>query len=122
MLSWEMRSHHMAREQPGPVYFDRGVPDVVGYLRSLRLPVPKHMGRAAETFRYARQVFVAPPWPEIFHQDFERKQSLDEAVRTYESLVKTYVGYGYELVEVPRLPVPERVRFVIENVVKVGAA
>src|SRR5437868_14782688 len=39
MLVWEMRSYHMARELPGPVFFDRGVPDVLGYLRLMQLPV-----------------------------------------------------------------------------------
>lgn len=115
MLCWEMRSYHMAHERAGPFFFDRGVPDVVGYLRLLGLPVPKHMEKAAEVFRYDRRVFIAPPWPEIFGQDRERKQSLDEAVRTYEAMVATYGGYGYELLELPRAPVEERVRFVIEN-------
>jgi predicted ATPase len=115
MLCWEMRSWHMAQDRLGPVFFDRGVPDVVGYLRLLGLPVPKHMQKAAELFRYDRRVFIAPPWPEIFGQDSERKQSLDEAVRTYEAMVATYGGYGYELVELPRAPVEEHVRFVLEN-------
>lgn len=115
MLCWEMRSYRMARELAGPVFFDRGVPDVVGYLRLLGLPVPRHMEKAAEIFRYNRRVFIAPPWPEIFHQDSERKQDFDEAVRTYQAMVATYRGYGYELVELPRCTVEERVRFVIEN-------
>ena len=40
MLAWEMRSFRMVRELPGPVFCDRGVPDVVGYLRLMKLPVP----------------------------------------------------------------------------------
>jgi predicted ATPase len=32
MLVLEMRSYHMAEEQAGLVFFDRGVPDVLGYL------------------------------------------------------------------------------------------
>jgi predicted ATPase len=116
MLSWEIRSWHMAREEAGPVFLDRGVPDVVGYLCLLGLPVPRHIERAAEVFRYNRRVFIAPPWPEIFGQDSERKQSLDEAVRTYEAMVATYGDYGYELLELPRAPVEERMRCVIEGV------
>ncbi len=30
-------------------------------------------------------------------------------------MVATYAGYGYELVELPRAPVGERVRFVPES-------
>lgn len=32
MLSWELRSYGAAAEQEGTVFFDRGVPDVLGYL------------------------------------------------------------------------------------------
>ena len=28
MLCWEMRSYHIAQNAAGPVFFDRGVPDV----------------------------------------------------------------------------------------------
>lgn len=112
MLSWEMRSYHIARHQSGPVFFDRGVPDVVGYLRLLRQPVPEHMQKAVATFRYNRRVFIAPPWREIFRPDRERKQSFDEAVRTYEAMVATYSENGYDLVEVPRTSIEERVRFI----------
>jgi predicted ATPase len=115
MLCWEMRSHHLAREQAGPTFFDRGMPDVAGYLRLLGLPVPAHVAKAVEAFRYNRRVFIAPPWPDIFRQDSERRQSFDEAVRTYEAMVATYDEYGYELIELPRSSVAERVRFVIEN-------
>ena len=113
MLSWDMRSYQAALSHEGPVFFDRGVPDVVGYLRLMGMPVPTHMERAAQEFRYCRRVFIAPPWREIFENDLERRQDFDEAVLTYETLVETYPDYGYELVELPRSTVSERVRFVI---------
>jgi predicted ATPase len=118
MLSWEMRSYHLAQQHPGAVFFDRGVLDVAGYLRMSGLPVAPHVVKAAEEFRYNRRVFVAPPWKEILHPDQERKQDFDEAVRTYDALTATYKEFGYELVEVPRVSVEERVRFVLG---KVGA-
>ncbi len=63
MLSCEMRSYHLARYVSRPVFFDRGVPDVLGYLRLINQPVPAHVDKAAQMFRYNRRVFVAPPWP-----------------------------------------------------------
>ncbi|WP_019171531.1 AAA family ATPase [Pseudaminobacter salicylatoxidans] len=116
MLAWEMRSHEAARAGTGPVFFDRGVPDVIGYLCLTDLPVPLHARKAAEHFRYNRKVFILPPWPEIFAQDAERRQDLDEAHRTYQAMVETYRACGYDLVEVPRLTVPERLRFVLDAI------
>ena len=115
MLCWEMRSYRMAEQQRGPVFFDRGVPDVVGYLRLSNLPVPALFREGSETFRYDRSVLIAPAWREIFQQDRERKQDFDEAVRTGEVLAETYKGLGYELIELPRVPVAERVRFVLQK-------
>jgi predicted ATPase len=112
MLSWELRSYRAALEQNGPVFFDRGVPDTLGYLRLTGLPVPDHVRNAAERFRYASHVFIAPPWPEIFRQDSERKQTLDEAERTYHALTSIYKELGYELVLLPLAPVEARLRFV----------
>jgi predicted ATPase len=116
MLSWDMRSYHIAERKTGPVFFDRGIVDVIGYLRLLGLPVPRHMEKAAEIFRYNRRVFIAPPWEEIFAQDKERKQDFAEAVRTYEAMLAVFRHYGYELIEIPRMTVEERMRFVVKNV------
>lgn len=115
MLSWEMRSYDIAQTEAGTVFFDRGVPDVAGYLRLMGLPVPEHVRKAVDLVRYNRRVFIAPPWQEIFRQDRERKQDFAEAVRTYDALVTTYTEYGYELVEIPRAPIPERVQFILQN-------
>ena len=114
MLNWEMRSHHLARGARGPVFFDRGVPDVIGYLRLTGLAVPAHAEAAARRFRYHRRVFIAPPWPEIYTQDTERRQDFAEAVRTYDAMVDCYTAYGYRLIELPRVNVKARVRFVMD--------
>lgn len=116
MLCWEMRSYQIAQQSSGIVFFDRGVPDVLGYLRLCELPVPEYLRKAAELFRYNRQVFVAPPWQEIFRQDRERKQDFDDAVRTYNALVETYTAHNYTLVEIPRASIAERLRFVLHHV------
>jgi predicted ATPase len=112
MLAWELRSYREAQACSGPVLFDRGVPDVAGYLRLCGLPIGPHIVRAGETYRYRRRVFIAPPWPEIFTQDAERKQSLEEAEATHHALAAAYSSLGYELVALPRASVAERMAFV----------
>ncbi len=113
MLCWEMRSYRMAA---GTTFFDRGLPDLIGYLRVEGLDVPAHVHAAAWEFRYAERVFLAPPWPEIYRTDDERKQSPELAERTYEAVAAAYTEHGYEPVELPRLPVPERTRFVLDSI------
>jgi predicted ATPase len=114
-LCWDIRSYRLARERHEPVFFDRGIPDVVGYLELVGLPVPAHMRKAVEVFRYDPLAFVAPPWPEIYGQDKERRQTFDEAERTFEVMTRTYAASGYELVTIPRASIGERVRFILET-------
>jgi predicted ATPase len=116
MLSWELRSYREALSVKGPVVFDRGVPDMAGYFRLCGMPVPQHVERAVEMFRYHPRVFVAPHWPEIFTQDVERKQTAEEAEATYVAMVEAYSAAGYELIELPKAPVEERVRFVLDRI------
>jgi len=116
MLAWEMRSYREALGAPGPIIFDRGIPDVIGYLRLCGLPVPDTALRVAEQRRYARRVFIAPPWPAIFEQDAERKQTLAEAEATFHAMVDAYSGMGYELVTLPLASVDERASFVREQI------
>lgn len=116
MLAWELRAYDALAGGDGPVFFDRGIPDVIGYLRLEGLPVPAHLARAAEELRYGRRAFICPPWPEIFTRDAERRQTPEVAERTHASMVETYTGLGYEVIEIPKAPVDARVRFVLAAV------
>jgi predicted ATPase len=115
MLSWEMRSYANTACTGAPVFCDRGIPDVVGYLELEGIPVPHHMTRAVTRFRYAKPVFLCPPWPDIFEKDAERMQTLEIAERTYEAMVRVYAANGYDLIDVPLAPVAERVAFVLDK-------
>ena len=112
MLGWELRSLSEAATQPGPILFDRGIPDVLGYLTLEGLAAASHMQRAAQGYRYNPTVFLAPPWEEIFHTDAERRQDFDTACRTYEVMRRVYADLGYNLVELPRGPVGVRAEFI----------
>lgn len=112
MFAWEIRSWRAAHELQGPVIFDRGVPDVVGYLNLVGLEVPAHIENAARSMRYASRVFVAPHWPAIYARDRERKQSMEEAEATCRAVTEVYVRLGYEIIPLPLAPVTDRVAFV----------
>jgi predicted ATPase len=113
MLAADMAEHGARRCLAGPVFFDRGVVDVLGYLRLERLEPPGHLLRAVAAFRYRSPIFVFPPWPEIYGTDPERKQDPATAAVTHAAVAATYRSLGYPLVEVPRGSVAERAAFVL---------
>lgn len=116
MLCWEMRSWHEVEELTEPCFYDRGVPDIAGYLHLSELPTPKHLESAIAEFRYNHTVFIAPPWREIYVQDVERKQSFDVAVSTYHAMKETYQKYNYQLIELPRVSAEERADFIFSEI------
>jgi predicted ATPase len=112
MLARDIAAWEAARHLEGPVIFDRGIPDVVGYLQWSGITIPEYLTRAAAAHSYNRRVFLAPAWPEIFIQDAERKQTLSEAEATCRVMREVYAGLGYELVELPLVSIAERAAFV----------
>jgi predicted ATPase len=116
MLSWEMRSYREAGYLQRPVLFDRGIPDVMGYLMLNQLPVPAHIEKAAQDFQYNQQVFLAPPWPGIYTKDNERKQSEAEAIATYNMMITVYAKLGYHINQLPFTTVEERVQYVLKSI------
>jgi len=114
MLAHDIDSYARLKSAPGPVFCDRGIPDVAGYLRLEGQPVPDALWQAAREHRYQPRVFVCPPWRAIYAPDSERRQTWAVAERTYEAMVQVYTELGYTLVEVPRAPLDTRVKFVKE--------
>ena len=96
-----------------PVFFDRSLVDLTSFLDMKGLAVPGHLRRAVGLYRYAPEVLVVPPWPEIYVRDDERPKPFEEACREYDALVAGYEAAGYRLVEVPKAGVAERADFVL---------
>ena len=93
-------------------FFDRGLPDLVGYLN--------HGGRGApDSWRdvsrsYAATVFFAPPWRDIFVNDSERPQTFAEAQALGAHIRRVYEDYSFHVVDLAKSSVAERRRQVLD--------
>ena len=95
------------------VFFDRGLIEALGMLHQAS-PLPASELRSMlATYPFHRTVFVLPPWEAIYSTDAERDQSFAEAVQVHARVVEWYGSCGYDLHEVPRLLVAERVEHVL---------
>ncbi len=106
--------YQQASTQPGrPVtFFDRGIPDIIAYLRVAGLPVDAAFYQAIQQYPYQPQVFIAPPWEAIYVNDSERWQTFTEATALHDALVDTYQSLGFTIVPLPLVPVADRVAFI----------
>jgi predicted ATPase len=97
----------------GWVFFDRGLIDAaVALQHATGEPVVEALGFK---HRYHRRVFMAPPWPEMYRQDPQRKHGLDEAVAEFGRLLGAYERLDYQAVPLPKVGVDDRVRFLLNH-------
>jgi len=113
-----LRQHDHADGSAGICFFDRGVPDIFGYLRHGGYEIPGDYLAAHARCRYERVVFILPPWEEIYVNDSERPQRFEESAELYHAIGNTYATLGYTLVEVPKMSVDRRCSFILEHLEK----
>jgi predicted ATPase len=116
LLSRYIHLYEQITERTRPVFFDRGIPELIAFSWLLNVPVPEHHRAAAKEYRYARKFFITPPWPEIFKTDEERRHSYEDALAEYRLTPEAYRESGYHPIEVPKAPVSERVEFILRQV------
>jgi predicted ATPase len=101
-------------------FFDRGIPDIIAYLKLARLPITSNYFKSSQKHTYQQTAFILPPWKEIYLNDPERWQTFEEAVVIYEALKETYQSLGFNLIELPKTTLEERVKIVEAAIGKVA--
>lgn len=99
------------------VFLDRGIPDVLAYMHYIGDSYPAFFDQACKEHKY-HSIFVLPPWKEIYVSDAERYESYEQAVLIHEHLLETYKKYGYEIIEVPKDSVENRIDFIMKHLAK----
>ena len=74
--------------------------------------------KLGQTHRYHQRVFLAPPWPEIYVQDAERRHGLESAISEYSRLLEVYPSLGYDVSILPKASVAQRADFVLDMLVE----
>ena len=82
----------------------------------MRLAETGHFERASRLYRYNQIVFFAPPWREIYADDAERLEGWEHAQRIFSPMRDAYLEMGYEVVELPLVPVEERLTFLMDTI------
>jgi len=91
--------------------FDRGLPDCVAYAAVNGIDTRPAMEVSAAN-PYESPVFVAPPWRDIYINDDMRKATFAQAEAFYSEVIAAYDRLGYELIELPKVSVEDRVALI----------
>ena len=99
-------------------FSDRGIPDQIAFARYKGFKTPEILIQSAVEHRYASQVFVTPPWPEIYINDHIRTETYQDAFRIHQEVIATYSGLDYQIIELPLFPVVERMAYLLRTLLK----
>lgn len=100
-------------DETGWTFFDRGLVDAAVALQHATGQPASNALRQYD--RYHQQVFLTPPWPEIYVADNERRHDLSEAVAEYDRLLIAYGELGYDTIVLPKVSVGARTDFIMQH-------
>ena len=95
------------------IFFDRGIPDIPGYMDYLGVESPGYFWEYSKMNRYDK-IFLLPPWEEIYNSANERYESFEQSVAIHSCLKKTYLELDYKVIDVPEFKLKERVNFILK--------
>lgn len=94
------------------VFLDRGIPDILAYMHYIGDSYPSFFDVACKDHTYTK-IFILPPWEEIYVSDDARYENYEQAKLIFNHLTETYEYYGYELIEVPKDSIDNRIDFIL---------
>jgi predicted ATPase len=97
-----------------PTFLERGVAEAVGSLYESGGLDDHSAKQLIDEYRY-EQVFLFPPWAEIYRTDSERDHSFEHSIRVCEGTRSWYLRFGYDIVEVPLGSANARAEFVLAH-------
>lgn len=116
-LQHKILPHYLELNAEAPkdqvLFLDRGIPDVVAYYRKFGLSDDDVLESALASVQY-RKVFLLDMIE--FVNDAERYETPEEAAILHGYLRDAYTEQGYDVVDVPVVPVPERADFILARI------
>lgn len=99
------------------VFLDRGIPDILAYMHYIGDSYPAFFDKACKDNKYTK-IFFLPPWEDIYSCDEARYENFEQATLIFNHLKETYQKYGYEIIEVPKDNLDNRIIFILEQLSK----
>ena len=116
LLEGRKKQYQNALNEPDKIIFiDRGIPDVLAYMNYIGSQYPASFEEACKDHLYTK-IFILPPWEEIFVSDQERYENFEQSKNIDIHLIEIYKKYGYELIEVPKDTVDNRILFILDQI------
>lgn len=97
-------------------FYDRGTLDVLAYMKYFNQDIPEDFFELCHQYLYD-QIFILPPWKDIYHSDNERFETYEQAQDIYHHLKNTYADFGYQVHEVPLANIEHRTAYLLKQII-----
>ncbi len=97
------------------IFYDRSLVDVVSYLKRYNKKIPINWMKYIEEKKYYNNVFYCPLWEDIYVNTERRKEDYDETIKIDNVMREFYEKLGYNIKELPRESVLNRIDFIFKN-------
>jgi predicted ATPase len=94
------------------IFFDRGTTDSLGYFHYYNLEA-KHVDEACKKTRY-KKIFFCRPLQVVY--DSVRVEDNLSAKKIGECIYESYIQMGYQLIELPAVPVEQRMEIILNHI------
>lgn len=109
----DLKIQHESKLDPEKITFlDRAIPDSIAYYELVGLPKDKYLEKVAEKNSY-KKIFIFEKLG--FEKDYARTESEEEIEVLEKLLEKTYKNLSIPIVKVPKMPIEERLKFILDN-------
>ena len=115
-MLFNKRKKHFQVETKKITFFDRSLIDVIAYMRYWKLEYPDEWELFVDENRYNKKVIYFPSWQNIYIQTKVRHEKFSEAQKIDSVLKKTYMDFKYDLIEVPKTSIDQRLKFILNSI------
>lgn len=108
----QVEQYHLAKAPL--VFYDRGIPDNLAYLRRDGFQ-DKELEKQSGQYPYHHEIFLMPPWLEIYGKDDVRWEGTELMLDIDRALREMYREQSYTIVEVPKVEPQQRLHFILSH-------
>jgi len=97
-------------------FFDRSSIDCIAYLNLNKLESTSQIIDIIKKCNFNKTVFYTPIWEEIYVNDTERKENIEQAINIEKEIIFAYKSFGHSLIPIPKLHINERADFILSKI------
>jgi predicted ATPase len=101
----------------GYYFFDRAMPDVLGYSYKAKIDFPKLNKEIILNSKFEKTVYFCPVWEEIYTTDSERPYTIEEIKLLDSCLYKAYSDLDFNIDILPKTSTQKRVEYITNQII-----